>query len=309
MNKFFKYLICLLSLTLIVGCSSTKKEEDENNNDIGISDAQEPANILCPSGAPALAFVSEYESITTEGKIDFVDGSDALVAELSKADSEYDIIVAPINVGAKLIETDQTDYRLSSVITWGNLYYVGTDEESLQRTGELALFGQGAVPEKIVEATNIETTLTPTYYSSATLVQQQLLSGNAVAGLLAEPLASATIAKGKQEGIPLQIITDLQTEYGDGNGYPQAAIFVKNNSSHSMLFDNIDVFTNDGYTGLQKYLEDIGVETLNLPSVELVVSSMERQNVHYKPAKDCKEEITEFLQLFGITFSDEMLAS
>lgn len=306
MQKVFKYLVCLLVATMIVGCD-TKKEK--NNTADNPPQEQTPIKVLCPSGAPSLAFVSAYDSITKDGKIDFVDGSDILLAELSKTDSEYDIIVAPINLGAKLIETGQTEYRISSVITWGNLYYVGTSEEDLKGTGELSLFGQGAVPEKIVEVANIETSLTPTYYNSATLVQQQLLAGNAPVGMLAEPLASATISKAKQEGIPLQIIKDLQAEYGDGSGYPQAAIFVKNNSNHSVLFDTINSFTNNGYQGLQKYLENIGVETLNLPNTELVISSMERQNIHYKPAKDCKDEITALLQLFGITFNENMLAS
>lgn len=308
MKKFLKYILCLLVITTIVGCSDNKKKED-NKSDIKISESQVPANILCPNGAPALAFVSEYDFINKKGKIDFVDGSDTLIAELSKADSEYDIIVAPINLGAKLIATGQTDYRMSAVITWGNLYYVGTSEEDLKGTGELALFGQGAVPEKVVDVAGVETSLTPTYYNSATLVQQQLLSGNAKVGMLAEPLASATVAKAKQEGIDLKIITDLQAKYGDGNGYPQAAIFVKDNTDYSILFENIDLFTNDGYNGLQKYLESIGAETLNLPSIELVVSSMERQNVHYKDAKDCKKEITNFLKLFDIEFSDDMLVS
>ena len=205
MNKLFKYLLCFMMLTTVVGCSGGTNSSDESDT----------ANILCPVGAPSLAFVSEYENITENGKIDFVDGSDQLVAELSKDNSEYDIIVAPINLGAKLIASDQSDYRIQAVITWGNLYLVGTSKEALSQTGELALFGEGAVPQLIVEATNIETSLTPTYYQSATLVQQQLLAGNVQVGLLAEPLASATIAKAKQSGLELSIITDLQESYGE----------------------------------------------------------------------------------------------
>lgn len=154
MKKLFKYLLCFMMLTTVVGCSGSTNSSDESDT----------ANILCPVGAPSLAFVSEYENITKNGKIDFVDGSDQLVAELSKDNSEYDIIVAPINLGAKLIASDQSDYRIQAVITWGNLYLVGTSKEALSQTGELALFGEGAVPQLIVEATNIETSLTPTYY-------------------------------------------------------------------------------------------------------------------------------------------------
>lgn len=296
MKKLFKYLLCFMMLTTVVGCSGGTNSSDESDT----------ANILCPVGAPSLAFVSEYENITENGKIDFVDGSDQLVAELSKDNSEYDIIVAPINLGAKLIASDQSDYRIQAVITWGNLYLVGTSKEALSQTGELALFGEGAVPQLIVEATNIETSLTPTYYQSATLVQQQLLAGNVQVGLLAEPLASATIAKAKQSGLELSIITDLQESYGE-DGYPQAAIFVKEGKNYDSLFSKIDEFTNNGYDGLKEDLENIGIETLGLPSVDITVNSIERQNLHYRPANECAKQIEDFLKLYNIEYSDDMI--
>lgn len=296
MKKINKITTIACMAIVLLGCSTTK-------------DSSKGANILVPTGAPSLGFVSEYTKIKDNGgTIDFVDGSDQLVAELSKNDSTYDIIVAPINLGAKLIESKQTEYRIASIITWGNLYYIGTSEEALQQTGKLALFGQGTVPQKIVDSTNIETTLTPTYYNSATLVQQQLLSGNDKVGLLAEPLASATIAKAKQAGISLSIIKDLQKEYGEG-GYPQAAIFVKDGKNYQDLFTSIDTFTNNNYPDLQKYLETISIETLKLPSIDITIKSMERQNVHYKKATKVKEEIQTFLKLFNIKYDDTMLVS
>lgn len=296
MKKLIKYLLCAMMVFSFAGCSN-------NSND-----KSSKINILCPVGAPSLAFVSEYENINKDGQIDFVDGSDQLVAELSKSSSDYDIIVAPINLGAKLIAGKQTDYRIQGVVTWGNLYYVGTDKDALNQMGELALFGEGAVPQKIVDTVNINTSLTPKYYQSATLVQQQLLSGNVQVGMLAEPLATATIAKAKQNGLELSIVADLQTNYGK-EGYPQAGIFVKDGSSYDNLFSAIDKFTNNNYEGLQDYLEKIGIETLSLPSVELTVKSIDRQNVHYKKASECSNQIKDFLKLFNIEYNDSMLAS
>ena len=207
-----------------------------------------------------------------------------------------------------MIASEQTDYRIQVVITWGNLYYIGTSNEALNQTGELGLFGEGAVPQKIVDTVKINTSLTPKYYQSATLVQQQLLSGNIQVGMLAEPLASATIAKAKQAGIELSIIADLQKEYGK-DGYPQAAIFVKENNNYDELFEAIDQFTNNDYNGLKDYLEKIGIETLSLPSVEITVKSIDRQNVHYKKASECSEQIKDFLKLFNIDYNKNMLSS
>lgn len=291
MKKFLKISLCFLMSLLIIGCQQ-----------------ESSVHILCPTGAPALALVGEYEKIVENGQIQLVDGTDQLIAELSKADSEYEIIIAPINVGAKLIASGQTEYRLQSVLTWGNLYYVGTSKEALTHSGELALFGEGAVPQKIVETVNMETNLEPHYYSSATLVQQQLLSGKVEVGLLAEPLASATIAKAKQNNLELSIVADLQTEYGK-SGYPQAAMFVKKDYQNDDLFQAIEDFTENNYPDLKEKLESIGIEQLGLPSVDITVASIERQNVHYVPASQCEDNIKDFLQLFNITYDSSMLAS
>lgn len=292
MKKIIQIVLSLFIGVLMTACQQQEKA----------------VHILCPTGAPSLALVGEYEQICEDGSIDFVDGTDQLIAELSKADSEYDIIVAPINLGAQLIAQEQTDYRLQSVLTWGNLYYIGTSAEALDETGELALFGEGAVPQKIVETVDVETNLQPHYYSSATLVQQRLISGQAKVGLLAEPLASATIAKAKQSGIDLSVIVDLQEAYG-GSGYPQAAMFVKDGYQNDELFQSIEEFCENGYPELKEKLENIGIEQLGLPSVDITVSSIERQNVHYVPADQCENEISQFLQLFNITYNSNMLAS
>lgn len=289
MKKLCKIALCLFVCFGLLGCQSTTNQS---------------IKVICPTGAPALAFVDVYDDLD---QIDFVDGSDQLLAELSKSDSEYDIIVAPINVGAKLLASDQTDYKLKGVVTWGNLYLVGTSEEALEDTGEIALFGEGAVPQKIYETVNIDTNLTAVYYQSATLVQEKLLAGQVEVGLLAEPLASATIAKAKQSDLTLSIIADLQDAYG--GGYPQAAIFVKDGQDYSDLLEKIDDFTNNGYEGLEEDLETIGVDTIGLPSVEITVQSIERQNLHYKDASECTSEIQEFLELYDIEFSEDMLAS
>ena len=292
MKKVFSLLLSLVMILTITGCSSSKEDDT--------------IKILCPTGAPSLSLVSVYEDVTAEGKIDFVDGSDQLVAELSKEDSEYNIIVAPINVGAKLISTKQTNYKMAGVLTWGNLYLVGTSKDALKQTGEIALFGEGAVPGMIYNTVKIDTTLTPSYYNSATLVQQQLLSSKASVGMLAEPLATATIAKAKENGLSLSIIKDLQEEYGK-DGYPQATIFVKEGTNCDNLLEKINDFTNNGYKDLDKYLEKLGTDTLGLPAAAIVEKTIERQNLHYTAINDCQDQVKDFLKLYKIEFSKDMM--
>lgn len=296
MIKLLKYLlVMMLSLTLI-GCS----KENEQKEEIG------SVNIMCPTGAPGIAFLSSYEKIQESGKIDFVDGSDALVAELTKKDSEYDVIVAPINLGCKLIQGNQTDYRLQGVITWGNLYIVGTPYAFDIPEGEIALFGEAAVPGKIYDTYGNYPGFTKVYYSSAQLVMQQLVSGKSNVGMLAEPVATMAISKAKEAGIELTILKDLQKECGD-EGYPQAAIFVR--GEYKGLIDEIDAFTNSDYSTLEELITKVKAETLKLPNEQIVVKTIDRQNVHYKDAYDCIEEITDFLDLFDIEFNEDMLVA
>lgn len=294
MKKFLKLMLASL---MLAGCASQKTEKTDYK-------------ILCPSGAPTLAFLSSYEEIVENGSFDVTEGTEQLIAELSKQDSEYDVIVAPVNLGAKLIAAGKTDYRLDGILTWGNLYIVGT-AGALEKEGNILLFGEGAVPAKVYEASQIKTTLEPSYLGEAALVSADLASGKAEAGMLAEPLASATIAKAKQQNITLSILVDLQEAYSQTNGtdygYPQAAVFVKKGTDISSLTTKIAAFADSDMADAATYLEQIGTDTFGLPDAKIVVASLERQNVHYQKASEVKEQLTAFLELFGIAYSDEFL--
>ncbi|MDD8048529.1 MAG: hypothetical protein PHH04_02885 [Thomasclavelia sp.] len=299
MKRIISLLMAFVMMVALVGCSSnsSSKKTTKNYN----------VKVLTPSGAPSLAFSDCYEKITKKGSIEVTDGTDLLVSELSKGDSsDYDIIVAPVNLGAKLISAGKTTYKIAGVLTWGNLYLVGTSKDALNSTGELALFGEGAVPQKVYESAGIKTSLTPTYYTSATGVQQELLSGKAQVGLLAEPLATVTIAKGKESGKNLQVVKDMQTAYGK-NGYPQAAVFVKSSKKTKDVTSDLKNWTNNGYKNLKSKLEKIGADKLGLPNNEVAIKTIKKQNIHYKDASKCTSDIKDFLKLFNIKYTKSML--
>lgn len=277
----------MLSLFLCVGCGQTKKATH--------------LEVLCPTGAPSLAFLNAKQASLT-----FTEGSDGLVASLGNPSSSYDMIVAPINLGMKMIADGQTDYVLEGVLTWGNLYLVGT-KEALTKEGTIALFGQGAVPGKIYDASKINTNLTPNYLGSAQMVSAALLSEQAQVGMLAEPLASATIEKAKKQGLSLTIIEDLQKQYQMANdketyGYPQAAIFVKAGVDASLLIEEIQEDIESGMPHLEENIDAIGAETLGLPNAKIVLKTLTQQNIHYVPKEACAKDIQDFLSLFDIDY-------
>ena len=177
-------LTAALAFAMTACSSSTPKEE-----------TVEPVSILCPTGAPALSIqgAADLEDVS----IEYVDGSDLLTSELAKEDGEYDIIVAPTNLGAK-VYSESESYNLDAVLTWGNLYLVGPEGIDL-KTASIAAFGQNAVPGLVFNQVE-EEGLNVTWYSSAAEAQQALLTGQQQVALLAQPVAQATVAKAKENG-------------------------------------------------------------------------------------------------------------
>ena len=132
--------VMALSLSACASNDDTKKEEAKT----------EPIKVLAPLGATSLSLLGLYGDKNVS--VDTVDGTSVISAEIAKEDGEYDAIIAPINLGAALLSKGKSQYRLDSVVTWGNLYVVGTDEKALTETGMFAAFGEKAVPQKVFMA-------------------------------------------------------------------------------------------------------------------------------------------------------------
>lgn len=301
--RYLKTLI--VAALLLVGC--TPKEP-------------ETVKVLAPTGAPSLSLV-EQASLETENTIDFVTGSEALSAELVKEDSEYDIIYAPVNLGAKMIQAGKSVYRLKAVITWGNLYVVATSDNALNEDGTFATFGEGSVVDFVLRnALDLES-ITPTVstFSSAQDVQGQILSGKATSGMLAEPAVTATIKKAKGQGIDLQVIMNLQEEYQkamntETAGFPQAAIFVKEGSEDKAtdFLKEVENWTNktavETPEKIEELVDTVGAETLGVPSAALSKATWAKQNIRYVDASECTKDLTTLLSLMQIEFNEEMLS-
>lgn len=181
-RKIISLALSLVLSVSLVACSSS-------------NEPQEPIKILSPTGAPALSLLSLYENENVE--IETVEGTDVLTAELSKKDSEYDIIVAPTNLGAKLYSQAEA-FNLEAVLTWGNLYLVGPEGSDLT-SASIAAFGEKAVPQLVFQYVMDTANMNVTYYASVQEAQQALLTGQSEVALLAQPVAAATIAKLKNK--------------------------------------------------------------------------------------------------------------
>ncbi|MEG2330388.1 hypothetical protein [Anaerorhabdus sp.] len=315
-----KLLMILCSAFLIAGCTTSNPSGSVATPTTSPEVKSEPVvlNVLAPRGATALAMIPVIKNETA--KVTFVDGTDVIQAAFVNPNPEYSIIVAPTNLGAKLALGDKTKYKMLGVITWGNLYLVGNDDNALQQEGNLAAFGEGAVPGLVFEATNKDIVPTVTYYNGVADAQAALISENANVALLAEPAATATIGKMKEQGKEVKIIGDLQKEFATisgSEGYPQAAIYVledkynENKEFYDSFITTIADYTaniNDStMDSLKSDIEAITPEELGVPNAEIVAKTWSRMNIRYVPAKDVIDQLNTFLALFDIQSVDSVI--
>ena len=299
-----KITLLLLLVILLSGC--TEKEEAT-------------LKLLVPMGAPSISVIPVLNE--NVHSVNLVSGTDPLQAALISPNPEYDIIIAPVNLGASLISKNSSQYRLWGVVTWGNLYIVGENEEVFGSEGTLALFGENAVPQKIFDVVKekININMNVAYFPSVNDAQAQLLTQKASAAMLAQPLAAATIAKAKEGGKELKIIANLQTLWKESTGtenYPQAAIFVLESSYDknktliekqiSDMKDYVDACWGESST-LEADITSLTPEKLGLPSAKLVATVFKGMNVKIEAALDVEEELEAFLKLFGLTNIRELI--
>ncbi len=292
-----KILLILFALLILVRCRTNSEPSH--------------VSVLAPTGAPAISLVSTIENENHE--VELVSGPENLQAGLVNPNAEYDVIIAPLNLGANLINQDKTEYKLHSIISWGNLFIVSRSDE----INSIALFGEAAVPGLVFKAVESGLNLDnaeQTWVPSVSEAQVQLLSDNVDAALLAQPLVAATMAKAKQEGIELSISHNLQEVYNQQfgvNSYPQAAIFVKESSDSvngviDQMKQDLDSVKSDQETFL-KQVDAIGTDVLGIPSGQLVVNAFDQMGLDIKEASSVKAEIDAFLNLFNLELSDEAI--
>lgn len=288
-------MILLLSLMILSGC--TKSSEFKS--------------ILSPAGAPALSVIPF--ALEEKEKVSIVNGSENLLAAFVAPESEYSIIIAPINLGINLINNNKTKFKLHSVITWGNLFIVRDVNNTKKK---IALFGDKAVPGLVYN--NVKKTLGYSEYEelwvpSVADAQKALLSGEVSVALLAEPVVSASMAKAKELNKELIIDNDVQEAYAAVNGvsnYPQAGLFILEGSNYEDQIKKMSEYVdsaNSDSTQLIKDIESLSPEYLGVPNAQIIGKALPNMNVKVKKASDVQAELESFLKLFNLELSENAI--
>ena len=212
--KFIYIFVILFSMLLMVGC---------------IDDSSKKVSVIVPTGTPSLGIANVLNDKTLVDA-NIVSGSDPLIAAFTNA--SYDVVVAPVNLGAKLYNSNENfSYILYKTIVWGNYYLVSNEEiatlENLEGKTVL-VFGMNSTPDVVlrtlISAKNINVNLE--YVDDVTTANSYLLSGKADIIVSAEP-SLTKISANKNF-----YILDLQKQWQQLTGrysLPQAGIFIKKN--------------------------------------------------------------------------------
>ncbi len=296
MRKIY-FLIILMSIYLCAGCSAKDNYK---------------LSIMAPSGAPGIALADIYKTYSDDYDIELNKSVDVLSSLF--ASKEADVILAPINLGAIQYKANET-YVLSSVVTWGNLYFASQKEdfklEDLNQADAI-LFGQNTINDAIVQhvlsSKNIILGENTTYLANTQLTNQQLIQNPNAIVLVAEPALST--AKSKNTKITSISVQDLYKEISGSSSYPQAGCFIKS----STIVDHKDVvneFLSRLETSCKKCNEQTEViagyaEELNLGGTkDVLVNAIPNSNISFIRASKAKADVEKVYSLNPKLFGGE----
>jgi NitT/TauT family transport system substrate-binding protein len=297
-KKITLLMFIMIALTLF-GCNSTKSENK--------------IKVLVPSGIP---FVAVGDLIDQKDiVIDSVIGPDLLITGMIS--KSHDIIIAPLNVGAKLYLNESSNYKLDSTITFGNTYIVSRKSNTLNTIEDLndkniLAYGKNSIPDillkKALDSNEIKAEISyqggidqvipfficnPKYPDDVSCNPPDYI-------LCAEPL----ITKLELEyNMDLNIL-DLQAESGS-KLIPQAAIFINPESENlkeiniilNLIKANVEYLNNNPKEYANKivnkhsYFKNLGVK--------IIESSIPRSNINYLNLSDNIEIYENFFEMLN----------
>ena len=269
---------------------------------IGCKKDLEKIKVLLPSGAPLIAVGDLLDNEAFDFTI--ANGADVLSASLIKND--YDIIIAPLNLGAKLYVAGNSNYKLAAVLTTNNTYLVS--KEALNSINDLSGkqilgYGQNSTPDILLKAAlekNSVTTGGIQYQTSVADVMSLFMTGaeEAKYSLLAEP----QLTKVKQKFSNVNVL-NIADQYGENTVFPQACLFVNKNSEKDykdyleIIEENAE-FLNSKPSEYAEKIENKN-ELFTSLTKEVLAEALPNCNIDYLVAKDNKKIVEDYIELLN----------
>lgn len=301
MKKVFYFSFMLLIMVL---CSCSNLNNDRLNSEV---------SIITPKGIPFLSIggLLEEENLFIER----VSGADNLQTAL--VSGSHDIVIAPINLGAKLYSLGKSQYKIAAVLTSNNAYIVTKEENKLDSINDLInekviAFGSTGIPGNILKLIynqndSLNTDDIDFSFSSSAEVYS-VFAGNSTHSkyaLMSEPETTKLKLKDNINVKKLDLCALL------GVDVPQACVFINPNSINkddinkvlNMIDENIK-YLNEKPIDYAKKVINLD-KTFELMGEEIIYSSIPYTNIEYKTAYESKEEIQNILSVLGVKLPDD----
>lgn len=314
-----KKILCLtLMLFLLFGCVSHKEESK--------------VTVLVPYGIPLIAVggLIGDDHLTIEA----VSGPDLLISGLIA--KSHDIIIAPVNLGVKLYQTQTEGYLLEALVSFGNIYVASRITEPLadimDLNGKTILsYGKNTVPDFVLNsamrASGINADIT--YQNSVDMVVPFFLchpdKPDDVSCNPPDYIVTAEPILSKLEmvyGMELNVLDLEKALEGTIDAIPQAALFINPQSCNSEPVHRVLEMIKDNITEANLNPQAYGEKIVNRHqyfrdlTTKVISGSIIRSRIRYLKAKDHWEMCSRFFKqlydfnpgLIGVTIDEELYA-
>ena len=310
MKKLLSTLVLALALT---GCGNGSHTEPLQPYD------RSKLSIICPTGAPALAFY-EYSTYSN-----FETNSDPQTGILPQMIAgQKDVVVLPTNAGMQAILNKGANYQIAATITFGNFYLLSMGNDANNELGvddTILLFQKGNVPDKIFHYVYGDDYNANIHYVSA--VSDAAAAANAGSFvdadsgervvpnyvLLAQPVLQTVLSKNES----YSVYANMQEKYKEkSNNLPlfQASVFIKKTvekeeakSFLQTLSDDVEKALKNGDEISQALADTTEIKTMYGIQPSVAASLTKNGNgmgLGFAWAKENKAAVENFLKLFNI---------
>ena len=285
MKKIFTVLMSLLiTSSLVVGCnSSDKKEEEKVTEPISV-------NVGAPDGLPAIAIAKleqENPEVKEGYKVKYTleATSDALSTDVMK--ESLDIAIVPSNMAA-IAYNKTSNYQIAGTVGMGSFYLVSSDEDvtgldsSLQGK-EVGNIGKGLTPDITVQALlkeqNVDSSSIKFNYSNEASDLVSLLATKKITtGIVPEPALSGLLTKNPDLKVICGVNDTWKDVFKNENGYPQSTLIVKSS------------FAKENSKEAGEFAVKFGVNV----KAPLLVKAIDRTNLKFIAIDNCKDDYTNY---------------
>ena len=257
--------------------------------------------VIVPTGAPTLAIADFIENKESNITVDIVSGSDPLTAAFTNGD--YDVIVAPVNLGLKFYNSvENFEYGFYKPIVGCNFYILSTDVSKIQDLDgqEMVAFNKMATPGVMLQTIlkHYNLTVDVTYESSVTAANSMLVSGQAKTILTAEPSKTTLMSKNNYHVIDIaQIWKEIS---GQDYNALQAGVFVKkelkNDRTVKHIIEDIESSIEMAYSNPLKLAQSAINVDENLAKQSVDNLSKAIPNCNFLRHELNKEEVTYYFE-------------